>query len=95
MLSKYGRQFNVNPKGWRLFIDFLENDVVAGRSAAALIQLWQIEIVNYGQIGIAIYKIPLILACNLDLIELHVFSFCFYEDVWNLGAMPMFNIFRF
>ncbi|KAL8458757.1 hypothetical protein ACS0TY_036315 [Phlomoides rotata] len=38
MLSKYGRQFNVNPKGWRLFTDFLENAVVAGRSAAALIQ---------------------------------------------------------
>ncbi|KAL8482001.1 hypothetical protein ACS0TY_028231 [Phlomoides rotata] len=38
MLSKYGRQFNVNPKGWRLFTDFLENVAVAGRSAATLIQ---------------------------------------------------------
>ncbi|KAL8521444.1 hypothetical protein ACS0TY_011822 [Phlomoides rotata] len=25
MLSKYGRHFDVNPKGWRLFADFLEN----------------------------------------------------------------------
>ncbi|GKC45259.1 protein root UVB sensitive 1, chloroplastic isoform X1, partial [Tanacetum coccineum] len=24
-LSKYGRHFDVNPKGWRLFADFLEN----------------------------------------------------------------------
>jgi len=25
MLSKYGRHFDVNPKGWRLFADLLEN----------------------------------------------------------------------
>ncbi|XP_066315645.1 protein root UVB sensitive 1, chloroplastic-like [Miscanthus floridulus] len=25
MLSKFGRHFDVNPKGWRLFADFLEN----------------------------------------------------------------------
>ncbi|XP_057965152.1 protein root UVB sensitive 1, chloroplastic isoform X2 [Malania oleifera] len=25
LLSKYGRHFDVNPKGWRLFADFLEN----------------------------------------------------------------------
>ncbi|KAF4366331.1 protein root UVB sensitive 1, chloroplastic [Cannabis sativa] len=25
MLSKYGRHFDVNPKGWRLFADFMEN----------------------------------------------------------------------
>lgn len=25
MLSKFGRQFDVNPKGWRLFADLLEN----------------------------------------------------------------------
>jgi hypothetical protein len=25
MLSKFGRHFDVNPKGWRLFSDLLEN----------------------------------------------------------------------
>lgn len=25
LLSKYGRHFDVNPKGWRLFADLLEN----------------------------------------------------------------------
>lgn len=25
MLSKYGRHFDVHPKGWRLFADLLEN----------------------------------------------------------------------
>jgi len=25
LLSKFGRHFDVNPKGWRLFADFLEN----------------------------------------------------------------------
>jgi hypothetical protein len=52
MLSKCGRHFDVNPKGWRLFADFLEiltpvfphlfvpvgAAAGAGRSAASLIQ---------------------------------------------------------
>ncbi|CAH1426212.1 unnamed protein product [Lactuca virosa] len=25
-LSKIGQHFDVNPKGWRLFVDFMEND---------------------------------------------------------------------
>nr|GEV56724.1 protein root UVB sensitive 1, chloroplastic [Tanacetum cinerariifolium] len=36
-MSKFGRHFDVNPKGQRLFADFLEN-AAFGRSAAALIQ---------------------------------------------------------